>query len=215
MRIWKLIGDDFSPECVHEILVERYGQHKASALSEYRYKMIKYAGYFALRVEFNNTHSVWKPLAGPVKDWPLALCQRSSVNTGTDYEMTDDVHAGEVDESIQLHYNESQRWFYLGDQMPNEALVFLTSDSELGIAAGRSLPESFWHTSIKSASHFIVLTCLQGVPHCGFQNRNCPPGVKPRQSIEVRCFVFQTDEDLALDNVLPSRRHGAQSMYHT
>jgi hypothetical protein len=52
-----------------------------------------------------------------------------------------------------------------------------------------------------------------GVPHCSFKDKRYGDDVRLRESIEVRAFVFYTEEDLALERVLPSRRHGPKSTY--
>jgi hypothetical protein len=73
--------------------------------------------------------SIWKPLKGPVRDWPLAICDACSINPKRDLRVNDDVFADVVRENMMVHYNEEQRWYYLSDHMPTELLVFRQVDS--------------------------------------------------------------------------------------
>lgn len=77
----------------------------------------------------NFDHSVWAPIRGPVQDWPLALCDASSLNPHS-------LHAGDVvfqdfqTENLLLEYHPQHQWYYASEQMPNEAWVFLQGDSK-------------------------------------------------------------------------------------
>ena len=79
--------------------------------------------------------SVWKPLRGPVRDWPLALCDASTVDSD-DIEPGDLVYGDYVVENCQLYRSVGQKWYYLRDQGPEEAWVFVQSDS-LGSRPGK------------------------------------------------------------------------------
>lgn len=79
----------------------------------------------------DNHHSFWKPLSGPVKDWPLALCSPRTVKPERDFEPCDLVYPDYVVENRQVYYSTDHDWFYISDQQPNEAWVFLQSDTEL------------------------------------------------------------------------------------
>lgn len=81
--------------------------------------------------------SVWKPLRGPLRDWPLALCDLSSLRA-TDTLEADNVYTNRVVESMQVHYAETQAWYYLQDQQASELLVFQQADSEKGKNSGMS-----------------------------------------------------------------------------
>lgn len=72
--------------------------------------------------------SVWKPLRGPLRDWPLALCDASSVQA-TDLMASDQVFDTKVTENMQVHYDAGHKWYYLEDQEPSELLVFRQADS--------------------------------------------------------------------------------------
>lgn len=63
-------------------------------------------------------------------DWPLAICDGSSVNFRADTIPADIVYPNWVTENVQVHYNEAQRWYYLPKQMPSEVLVFTSAHSD-------------------------------------------------------------------------------------
>ncbi|KAK0664428.1 hypothetical protein DIS24_g729 [Lasiodiplodia hormozganensis] len=74
--------------------------------------------------------NVWKPLVGPVKDWPLAMCDPQTMNVDRDLEPCDLVYPDYVVENRQVYYSDAFKWFYLSNQQPNEAWVFLQSDTD-------------------------------------------------------------------------------------
>lgn len=74
--------------------------------------------------------SVWKPIVGPVRDWPLALCSAETIDPNQDLEPCDLVYSDYVVENMQTYHHDKQRWFYLSDQMPNEAWLFLQADTQ-------------------------------------------------------------------------------------
>lgn len=71
-----------------------------------------------------------------MQDWPLALCNPASIDINEDLELTDNVYPLNVDESVQIHYNENQDWCYLSKQAINEVLIFRGGDSALGLSGG-------------------------------------------------------------------------------
>lgn len=72
--------------------------------------------------------SVWKPLCGPLRDWPLALCDLRSLKPDQ-FVQLDEVHAQQSLESQQVLYNPAQNWFYLSNQREDEVLIFKSVDS--------------------------------------------------------------------------------------
>lgn len=68
-------------------------------------------------------------MKGPVRDWPLALCDAKSVDPLNDLETADVVYQDHVEENYQAYYNENQKWLYISDQQPSEVLVFRCADS--------------------------------------------------------------------------------------
>ena len=74
------------------------------------------------------SRSVWKPLRGPLRDWPLALCDAASVQAN-DVTPADVVYDTKVNENMQVHHDAAHKWYYLEDQDPSELLVFKQADS--------------------------------------------------------------------------------------
>lgn len=128
--------------------------------------------------------SAWKPLRGPVRDWPLALCDASTINAHEDLVACDRVFTDFCAETYQVHYSPQQQWYYLSDQMPNEILLFRAADSCSGLGPGES-------------SDLYDLACVDdtrtGVAHAAFRNPNASSVDSPRESIEARFFVFFSD----------------------
>lgn len=75
-------------------------------------------------------NSVWKPLRGPLRSWPLALCDLQSLDS-KDLVPFDEVHTTAVLQSQQVAHNSSQQWYYLKDQEATEILIFKSMDSEV------------------------------------------------------------------------------------
>lgn len=117
----------------------------------------------AARVRRHAIVDVWRSIAGPVLDTPLALCDVRSVQAA-------ELVAGEVryarrtGEIYYLGHSPRHRWSYFAAMERDEALVFKQFDSQ---AAG----------------------CSRFVPHAAFDLPHVPPGTPPRESIEVRCLV--------------------------
>ncbi|KAH8591827.1 hypothetical protein B0O99DRAFT_690373 [Bisporella sp. PMI_857] len=108
--------------------------------------------------------NVWKPISGPVKDWPLALCSAATIDPAKDLEPCDLVYSDYVVENMQTYHTDQQKWFFMSDQLPNEAWVFLQADSNPG-----AVP----------------------VPHVAIPLPEASPGAFPsRESIELRALVY-------------------------
>ena len=106
----------------------------------------------------------WRPIAGPVQDRPLAICDARSI-AARDLVETDLVYADRVGEVLQLSHNPDHRWFYFPEMDPGEALVFKTYDS---LADGRA----------------------RFTAHTAFAHPDAPADARPRQSIESRTLAF-------------------------
>lgn len=112
---------DFSPDCIREILKDRY-LGRVDELMKHHYQVV----------------NVWKPLNGPIRDWPLTLCHPHTVKADKDLQLMDRVFALNVEESIQIQYSPDQEWRFLKDQTPDEVLIFRGGDSELGMLGGKA-----------------------------------------------------------------------------
>jgi len=122
-----------------------------------------------LQSHYQYVHA-WKPLKGPVKDWPLALCDASSVNPLLDFEPADvNVDAdGNSEENFQIYYREEYQWFYLSEQTREEVWVFRQHDSRMGYGSG--------------------------IPHVAFPNPVAEREEDLRESIEVQILVYWDDD---------------------
>jgi hypothetical protein len=73
----------------------------------------------------------WRPITGPVQDWPLALCSATSIREPSkQLEPCDLVYPDYVVENRQVYHDNGYDWFYASEMMPNEAWVFLQSDTD-------------------------------------------------------------------------------------
>jgi hypothetical protein len=108
--------------------------------------------------------NVWRPIRGPLEDWPLALCDARSVSPD-DLIATDLIYKDRIGETYSVKYNPAHRWLYAPRMSRDEVLLFRSYDStEQGQA--------------------------RFVPHAAFQDPSAPPTAVPRESIELRCLVF-------------------------
>ena len=108
--------------------------------------------------------NVWRPIRGPLEDWPLALCDARSVSP-EDLIATDLLYKDRTGETYSVKYNPAHRWFYAPRMSRDEVLLFRSYDStEHGQA--------------------------RFVPHAAFQDPDASASAAPRESIELRCLVF-------------------------
>ena len=107
---------------------------------------------------------VWRPIRGPVRSSPLAICDARSVQPG-DLIPAERRHPDRVGEIYQLAFNPEHRWYWFPDMRPDEALVFKCYDSEKD---GRA----------------------RFTAHGSFDDPGAPADAPVRESIEVRSIVF-------------------------
>ncbi|KAK9775137.1 putative Methyltransferase [Seiridium cardinale] len=131
--------------------VKKYFKEKAEEYGERHYQII----------------NVWKPLNGPLRDYPMAYCDAKTMDPATDLMVVDEVFPTVANEVYQVLYSPRHKWYYIPDQQDNEVAIFAGYDSRRGQALS--------------------------VPHCSFDLGDRSSGA-PRQSIEVRAFVFYKDE---------------------
>ncbi|HYD06132.1 MAG TPA: CmcJ/NvfI family oxidoreductase [Reyranella sp.] len=67
--------------------------------------------------------NVWRPIVGPLQQFPLALGDAASLHE-------EDIHAIRVDEIYSIAYNPAQRWFYFPEMSRDEAVLIKTYDSD-------------------------------------------------------------------------------------
>lgn len=73
--------------------------------------------------------TIWKPLRGPLHDYPLALCDKQSIDAAKDLEPQDIVDRDEVLENVHVYHRKQHAWCYLGGQKDTELLIFRQADT--------------------------------------------------------------------------------------
>ncbi|KAF2261847.1 hypothetical protein CC78DRAFT_619041, partial [Lojkania enalia] len=127
--------------------------------------------------------SIWRPLFGPVQDWPLALMDYRSLDVFRDLIASDNIYMHKIRENYNVLYNKRHRWYFLEDQQPYEVFVFRTFDTYAAKGHAR--------------------TC----PHAAFQNPLTSATARPRESFECLSVVLYpegTAEDSPYEEPLPS-----------
>ena len=101
---------------------------------------------------------VWRPIRGPLRDAPLAVCDATSV-AFTDFVPSDLVYRDRAGETYRLRYNPAHRWFYVPEMRVDEAILIKCYDSA------------------RNRARFTT--------HSAFEDSTAPPDVLPRESIEL------------------------------
>lgn len=110
--------------------------------------------------------NLWRPIKGPVRECPLAVCDGASI-ASKDWVATDLVYPDRVGETYSVAFNPGHRWFYFPDMAADEALLIKVYDSA---DDGR----------------------VRFAAHTAFDLPGTPPDAEPRESIEVRALVLFT-----------------------
>jgi hypothetical protein len=107
--------------------------------------------------------NVWRPIGRPAVDWPLAVADARSIEPADliPSELRFQHRTGEI---YGLAHNPAQRWFYVSNLQPDEALLIKCWDSDEAVA--------------------------RFAPHTGFEDPTTPPGTPPRESVEFRTIAF-------------------------
>ena len=108
--------------------------------------------------------NVWRSIRGPVLDAPLAVCDARTV-AQEDFVSSDLIYRERTGEVYQVKHNAGHRWFYVSALREDEALLLKCYDSATD---GRA----------------------RFAPHTAFEDPATPPDAPPRESIELRAFVF-------------------------
>ncbi len=108
--------------------------------------------------------NLWRPIRGPVRDTPLAMCDGQTVAEG-DLVASDLIYPNRRGETYSVKYNPDHRWFYFPDMTPDEAILLKCYDSATD---GRT----------------------RFGPHTAFVDPTTPADAPPRESIELRTLVF-------------------------
>jgi hypothetical protein len=110
--------------------------------------------------------NIWRPIRGPLRDAPLAVCDARSVKA-EQLVASDLVYPNRVGETYSVLFDPAHRWFYAPAMRTDEALLLKCYDSQTD---GRA----------------------RFAPHTAFTDPTTPPDVAPRESIEIRALVFHT-----------------------
>jgi hypothetical protein len=110
--------------------------------------------------------NVWRPIRGPLKDSPLAVCDALSVKP-EHLVPSDLVYQHRVGETYSVAFDPRHRWFYAPEMEADEALLLKCYDS-----------------STDGRARFA--------PHTAFTDPTTPPDAPPRESIELRALVFHS-----------------------
>jgi hypothetical protein len=110
--------------------------------------------------------NLWRPIRGPLRDAPLAVCDARTV-AFSDLVPSDLVYPNRVGETYAVTYSPSHRWYYVPAMQPEEALLLKCYDSRT------DGPARF-------------------APHTAFEDPTAPADVLPRESIELRTLVFHS-----------------------
>ncbi|KAI0379251.1 hypothetical protein F5Y04DRAFT_290464 [Hypomontagnella monticulosa] len=74
--------------------------------------------------------NTWRPLNGPVMDYPLAVCDPATVSVPNDGFATDRVGPDFQGENYYLKHRDAHKWYWLSNQRVDELLLFISFDSE-------------------------------------------------------------------------------------
>jgi hypothetical protein len=107
--------------------------------------------------------NVWKPIRGPVRDTPLAVCDARGIRP-QDLIATDLRYRDRTGEVYSLRFSPEHRWFYYSGMNADEAMLLKCFDSDADRA--------------------------RFTAHTAFDDPTAPADAPPRESIEVRTLAF-------------------------
>jgi hypothetical protein len=108
--------------------------------------------------------NLWRPISGPLRDAPLAICNASSI-APQHLAPVDLIYSERRGEIYYLKYDPSQRWYFASDMQPDEAWLLGNCDSDAA-----------------SSARFAA--------HSAFNDPTPWSHVPARESIEVRAFAI-------------------------
>jgi len=129
--------------------------------------------------------NVWRPISNTVYDYPLAVCESSSVNVETDLEPTTLIYPPPTPagETYAVKHNKNQVWWYWSEMTPDDVILLKCYDS-----ASREL------TKVTRSAADVAPEELRDVagltPHTAFLDSEGAKKGIARKSIEVRALVF-------------------------
>jgi hypothetical protein len=73
--------------------------------------------------------SLWKPLNGPLQDWPLGLVDASTLDATNDLVPADFVTREGYSDNSRVYFNPRHEWYYLSQQLASEVILFRQFDT--------------------------------------------------------------------------------------
>jgi hypothetical protein len=132
--------------------------------------------------------NVWRPIRGPVRESPLAVCDARSLQPD-DFVAGDLIYPQRRGEIYAVTFRPTHHWYYFPHMQPDEALLLKCYDSA---ADGRA----------------------RFTAHTAFDDPTSPPDAAPCESIETRGFVFfapETEGNRAHPQAVSQRAFGAST----
>ncbi|CCM00962.1 uncharacterized protein FIBRA_03010 [Fibroporia radiculosa] len=111
--------------------------------------------------------NVWRPIHHPVAHKPLAVSDWRYLDTNHDLVPVRFIYPHREGSVYSVRYNPNHKWYYLSNQTPEEVTLIKCYDSDVNRAR---------------------LT-----PHSAFLDKSSPPEAPHRESIEIRCLVFDSE----------------------
>lgn len=108
--------------------------------------------------------NVWRPIRGPVRDTPLAVCDARSIDA-TDLVPTEMRYRDRTGETYAVTFNPGHRWYFVPEMREDEALLIKCFDSS-------------------------TEGCARFTAHAAFEDPTTPAEAPPRESIEFRALVL-------------------------
>lgn len=107
--------------------------------------------------------NVWRPIAGPLEEAPLALADARSINP-SDLVPSDLIYRDRLGETYAIAHSPTQRWYYFPRMSRDEVVLIKCYDSDPAKAKMSA--------------------------HTAFDDPTAPATPRPRESIEVRTIAF-------------------------
>jgi hypothetical protein len=108
--------------------------------------------------------NLWRPIRGPLRDAPLAVCDARSIKM-EQLVPSDLIYRDRVGETYSVTFDPAHQWFYVPEMQADEGLLLKCYDS---MTDGRA----------------------RFAPHSAFTDPTTPPDAAPRESIELRTLIF-------------------------
>jgi len=147
----KFAHNDYTVKSAPQRVRDLVGDAEAEELLKHRYAFI----------------NVWRPVRGPIEEYPLAVCDGQTM-AFTDFVATDLKYRDRTGEIYSITYNPRHLWFYFPRMRTNEALLLKCFDSD------------------ERRTRFTA--------HSAFADPSSPPNAAPRESIEARAILFFAPE---------------------